>query len=296
MLLPRFQYEAPVTVAEACSQLKEYGDKAKVLAGGTDLLVNMKKKLLAPERIISLNRIEGLKEMEAVDGGDLAVGSLCTAAELADSSLIRERIMVLAEGAGRLGSPLIRNRATIGGNLVTARPASDLAPPLLVLDARLVLTGPEGERKLAVSDFFLGPGQTRIRGDEVLTRLIIPKAAHPGAGAYIKLGTRKAMEISIVNVASYLEMAGDGSLTQVRIALGAVAPVPFLAASASQKILGARPKGPEDPLFREAAREAAREAKPISDHRGSAEYRRAMVEVLTYRTLRAAYKRLRAVI
>ena len=290
MLLPRFAYHAPTTIDEAFSLLAHYGAKAKVLAGGTDLLVNMKKKLLSPEQIISLNRIEGLNEVSYQNGTSLFIGPLSTAANLSNSKLIQERIPVLAQGAGRLGSPLIRNRATLGGNLITARPASDLAPPLLVLSAEVVLKGPQGERTIPLEKFFLGPGQTAIQVDEILTQILIPKTQ--GAGTYIKLGTRKALEIALVNAASFLELAPDGSIKQARVALGAVAPIPLLAPSAAKILVGAKPKNENDPVFQEAAQAAAQDSKPITDHRGSADYRQDMVKILTLRTLKDAYRQL----
>jgi CO/xanthine dehydrogenase FAD-binding subunit len=292
MFLPKFDYLAPATIDEACTMLDQYGTKAKILAGGTDLLVNMKKKLLSPEKIISLNKVEGLNEVTNQNGTGLSIGPLTTAVNLAGSKLIPGWASVLAQGAGKLGSPLIRNRATIGGNLVTARPASDLAPPLLVLGADLILKGPQGERRLAVDQFFLGPGQTTLHPDEILTEIRIPQPRGPVAGAYIKLGTRKALEIALVNVASFLELAPDGSIQKARVALGAVAPVPLLAPSAAEVLIGIKPKNQDDPVFKEAAQAAAQDSIPITDHRGSADYRRDMVEILTFRTLKAAYNQL----
>lgn len=292
MLLPKFDYHAPTTVEEACSLKGQYGGKAKCLAGGTDLLVNLKKKVIAPEQVISLNRIEGLSEVSDENGKGVFVGPLCTAAFLAGSGLIREKVSVLGQGAGRLGSPLIRNRATVGGNLVTARPASDMAPPLLVLGAELVLKSAKGERKVLLKDFILGPGQTAMGADEILTGIIIPAAGGLSAGSYLKLGSRKALEISLVNAASFMALGADGTIQQARVALGAVGPTPMLSPSAEAVLKGAKPKGESDPVFQEAARAAAQDAKPITDHRGSAEYRRAMVEVLTLRTLVASYQQL----
>jgi carbon-monoxide dehydrogenase medium subunit len=290
MLLPKFDYHAPTTIDEACSLLSHYGTKAKVLAGGTDLLVNMKKKLLSPEQIISLNRIEGLGEATTQNGAGLSVGPLSTAAYLAGSKLIQSRVSVLAQGARRLGSPLVRNRATLGGNLITARPASDLATPLLVLSVEVVLKGPKGERTIPLEKFFLGPGQTAIQVDEILTQILIPMTQ--GAGAYIKLGSRKALEIALVNAASFLELAPDGSIKQARVALGAVAPIPMLAPFAAKILVGAKPKNEDDPVFQEAAQAAAQDSKPITDHRGSADYRQDMVKILTLRTLQDAYRQL----
>lgn len=289
MLLPKFNYHAPTSIDEACSLLGHYGAKAKVLAGGTDLLVNLKKKLLAPEQIISLNKIDGLTGVSDQKGKGISIGPLSTAAYLVGSRLIQEKGTVLGQGAGRLGSPLIRNRATVGGNLVTARPASDLAPPLLVLGASLILKGPKGERTVPLEDFILGPGQTAIQPDEILSQIFIPYFEGPSSGAYIKLGSRKALEISLVNVASFLALGPDGSIEQARVALGAVGPTPLLSPSAAKVLKGVKPKDEKDPVFKEAAGAAAKDARPITDHRGSAEYRREMVEVLALRTLKAAY-------
>ena len=292
MLLPKFDYHAPTTLEEACSLKGRYGEKARCLAGGTDLLVNLKKKVIAPEQLISLKRIEGLAETSHQKGEGVFIGPLCTAAYLAGSGLIREKVPVLGEGAGRLGSPLIRNRATVGGNLVTARPASDMAPPLLVLGAVVVLKSAKGERRVLLKEFIHGPGQTAIGSDEIMVRIVIPAYEGLSAGSYIKLGSRKALEISLVNVASFMAMGSDGTIKEARVALGAVAPTPMLAPSAEAILKGAKPKGESDAVFKEAARTAAQDAKPIDDHRGSAEYRRAMVEVLTLRTLVTSYKQL----
>ena len=201
-------------------------------------------------------------------------------------------MLVLAQGAGRLGSPLIRNRATIGGNIVTARPASDLAPPLMVLNALLILKSQDGERELAVEKFFKGPGKTSIKPKEILSQIFIPDCVGPCGSAYLKMGSRKTLEISLVNVASFIEVGPDLSIKQARIALGAVAPVPVRARSAEKFLKGKKPQGDHDPVFREAAQAAVQDAKPITDHRGSAEYRQALIEILTARTLQSAYSQI----
>jgi carbon-monoxide dehydrogenase medium subunit len=292
MLLPKFDYQAPKSLREACSLLEEYGAKAKLLAGGTDLLVNLKKKTVTPEQIISLNKIKGLNEAMAKQGKGISIGPLATAAYLAENELARGPLQVLAEGAGRLGSPLIRNRATLGGNIVTARPASDLAPPLMALGAVLILKGKDGERELAVEKFFKGPGKTSIKPKEILSRIFIPETDGLAAGAYLKLGSRKTLEISLVNAASFIEIGPDLTIRQARIVLGAVAPVPVRAKTAEKFLKGKKPQGENDPLFREAARAAVQDASPITDHRGSAEYRQALIEILTARTLQSAYSRI----
>lgn len=292
MLLPKFDYHLPKSLREACSLLDEFGAKAKVLAGGTDLLVNLKRKTISPEQVVSLNKVKGLDEATAKKGKGIVIGPLATAAYLAENELCRARMLVLAEGAGRLGSPLIRNRATIGGNVVTARPASDLAPPLMVLGASLILKSKEGEREVALEKFFKGPGKTSIKPKEILTQIFIPESDGPSASAYLKMGSRKTLEISLVNVASYIEVGPDLAIRQARIALGAVAPTPVRAKAAEKFLKGKKPGGENDPLFREAGRAAVQDAKPITDHRGSAEYRQALIEILTARTLASAYSQI----
>jgi CO/xanthine dehydrogenase FAD-binding subunit len=292
MILPKFDYQAPKSLREACAMLEEFGAKAKLLAGGTDLLVNLKKKVLAPQQVVSLNKIKGLNEITAKKGKGISIGPLTTATMLAESDLVQKQLTVLAQGAGRLGSPLIRNRATLGGNIVTARPASDLAPPLMVLGAQLILKTKEGERELEVEKFFKGPGKTSIKPKEILSQIYIPSCEGPCASAYLKMGARKALEISLVNVAAFLELGPEGSIRQARIALGAVGPTPLRARSAEKILKGGKPQGERDSLFLEAAKAAARDGKPIDDHRGSAEYRRALIEILTVRTLLSAYQQL----
>jgi len=291
MLLPKFEYYAPDSLTETCDLLREFGPQAKLLAGGTDLLVNMKKKLLAPERVVSLDRVSGLDQVLA-DKNRVVLGAACRASRLAESRSIKKSLGLLAQAAGNLGSPLIRNRATLGGNLVTARPASDLAPPLLALEARVVLTRTEGEREVYLDDFFLGPGQTIIRPEEVLTKVIIPRPGPGSGGGYCKLGLRRALEISIVNVAAFITLDRTGrKIETARIVLGAVAPRPIRSPAAEKILAGA---ALTDQTLIQAGRAAAGDARPITDHRGSAEYRRQMVEILTRRALQTAWAEARA--
>jgi carbon-monoxide dehydrogenase medium subunit len=290
MLLPKFDYHAPASLSEACEVLARHNGQAKVLAGGTDLLVNMKKKLLAPKHVLSLDRLAELQGV-ASHRGEVVLGALVTAAELAGHPVVRKSLAPLSVGAGKLGSPLIRNRATLGGNLVTARPAADLAPPLLALGARVVLTGPSGDREVPLAEFYLGPGQTVIKPAEILTRVIIPGLQPGSGGAYEKLGLRKTLEIAIVNVAAVLTLNAKGDkVASARLVLGAVAPTPIRAFRAEKILVG---KAPSAKALAQAAAEAAQEAKPITDHRGSAEYRRLMVEVLSRRALEKALEQAR---
>jgi carbon-monoxide dehydrogenase medium subunit len=289
MLLPRFEYHEPPGMEEACRLMGDLGDEARPLAGGTDLLVNMKKRLLAPGHLVSLGRIEELRMMGPAGGG-FRIGACLTAAALADSADIRKDYPALADGASRLGSPLIRNLATLAGNLASARPAADLPPPLMAYGAEVHLKGPSGERTLPLEDFFQGPGVTVAAPDEILDSVhLAPRPSSSGA-AYLKMGVRRTLEISIVNVAAYLALE-SGKIQTARVVLGAVAPTPIRAPFAEKALVDAAPS-PE--LFARAAGEAARDAKPIDDFRASAEYRRDMVAVLTRRALEAALERARA--
>ncbi len=288
MLLPRFEYHEPGSVRVACRLLHDMGGEAKVLAGGTDLLVNMKKGLIRPSHLVSLERIAPLRRMEANKKG-LILGGMTRVAHLARWEGLKGWAAGLAEAAVSLGTPLVRNRATVAGNLVTARPAADLAPPLMVLGARVHLQDMGGERELALEDFFLGPGQTAIGSGEILRAVKIDTPAPLTGSAYVKMGTRRTLEIALVNVAVALTLeAVDGPIGQARVALGAVGPVPLRAASAEACLVGHRPSVS---LFAEAGKAAAQDAKPIDDHRGSAEYRLWIVETLVRRTLALAYAR-----
>ncbi len=286
MLLPKFEFHEPSKLAEACEIMGDLKNEGHPLAGGTDLLVNMKKKLVAPAHLVSLARIEELKGLEA-SNGVLKIGACVTAAELTESELIRGSFGALAAGAASLGSPLIRNMATIGGNLVTARPAADLPPALMAYGAEVVLRRSSGDRSVPVEDFFKGPGETLLGPDEILTQVLLRKPQPASGAAYIKLGLRKTLEIPLVSVAVYIGLdSQDGSIKTARVVLGAVAPTPIRAPSAEKVLLGEKPS---DALFESAGNEAANNSRPIDDFRGSAEYRRDMVKVLTRRALSKAY-------
>lgn len=288
MLLPKFQYHEPQSMCEACRIMAELQDRARPLAGGTDLLANMKRGLLSPESLVSLSGIPELVGIES-SGTMLRIGACHNVADLAASHIICEKFKALGIGARSLGSPLVRNLATAGGNLVSARPAADLPPSLMAYGASVILRNVSGERMLPLHDFFLGPGQTVMKADEILSVIMVPEPP-PGSGAdYIKLGNRKSLEISVVNAASFIALDDRvETILKSRIVLGAVAPVPLRAVSAERLLTGEKPG---DLLFRRAAEAAASECKPIDDFRGSARYRRAMVAVLVERTLKRALKR-----
>lgn len=255
------------------------------MAGGTDLLVNMKKKLIRPEHVVSLSKIHELRHIVR-ENGRVTIGGCVTAARLAEDTAIQDTWAAVAEGARVLGSPLIRNLATLSGNIVSARPAADLPPPLMAYGAQAVLTSIAGDRTVDLDHFFTGPGQTVMAPDEILTQVMmdIPQGRY-GAG-YIKLGVRQTLEISLVNVAAFIRLDGDqGPITAARIVLGSVAPTPIRAGSAEQVLTG---QYPATGVFADAGEAAAGDCAPIDDFRGSAEYRRDMVRVLTTRVLNTA--------
>jgi CO/xanthine dehydrogenase FAD-binding subunit len=288
MLLPRFKYHEPATLADACRIMAEFGGSVRPIAGGTDLVVNMRKRTVAPEHVVSLGRI---KELCAVDlsGHTFTIGACCTVCSLAESPELASEFHALREGALSLGSPLVRNLATVGGNLVTARPAADLPPPLMVYGGSVTLQSSQEQRFVPLDQFFLGPGQTAMKPVEILTRIAVETPPAFSGSSYIKLGTRRSLEISIVSVASFLALESpEGKIQSARIVLGAVAPVPIRARDAEKTVIG---EIPSRSLFVKAGETAAEESKPIDDHRGTAEYRRAMVSVLTQKTLRAALER-----
>lgn len=286
MLLPKFDFHEPTTLKEACQILAQYGTKAKLIAGGTDLMVNMKKKILSPEQVVSISRIAELKKLDT-SGDSIRIGACFTVAELSSSDMIQKRLSALCNGAKNLGTPLIRNLATIGGNIGSARPAADLPPSLMVYGAQVVLNCISGERTLSLDKFFLGPGFTTVKPDEILTEIQIP-APKPRSGAgYINIGIRKGQDCNIVNVASFIELDNDGIIQNARIVMGCVGPTPFRAGSAEKILIGQKP-GSE--LFLRAGSAASSDSTPIDDLRGSAAYKKEMAGVLTRRTLDIALK------
>lgn len=282
-ILPPFDYYQPSTLEEALVILERLDGNVSIFAGGTDLLAAMKDHRLKPRALVDIKHIPQLGAIRAEDGG-LSLGAALTTRAAAKTLLVRERFPLLSQALRILGSMQIGNRATLGGNLSNASPAADSAPALLALRAWVKLVGPQGDRSLPLEDFFLGPGKTVINR-EVLTEVHIPAPSAPGRGIFYKLGPRGAPEdICIASVAVFAIPDGAGkSWEDVRIALGAVAPMPIRARNAEEALRGQ----PIETQTTKAAAQLASEkdAQPISDIRGSASYRRAMVQVLVGRAL-----------
>jgi carbon-monoxide dehydrogenase medium subunit len=271
--------------------MARHGGKARPLAGGTDLLVNMKKKVLKPERLVSLGRIPELSQLER-SNGTLWIGAGVTVSAIAASATVDRDAAALGQGARALGTPLIRNLATVGGNIGSARPAADLPPALIVYDAVLVLQSAAGERRLPIGEFFKGPGLTVAREDELITAVVIRVPEGCAGAGYLNLGVRKAQDCNIVNVAAFLALDERAeTIRAARVALGSVGPTPLRSPSAEAALIGQKPT---DAIFELAADAARRDCSPILDFRGSAEYRRDMVGVLTRRTLAMALSEARS--
>jgi len=288
----RFDYFAPASLDEAIALLQQRGDVSKLLAGGTDLLVQVKEAGLRPSAVISLHHLQELRGIEFNDARGLRAGALTDMASVAEHPIIRQRYAALAEGAGMVGSIQTRNMATLGGNIANAAPSADTAPPLVVFDAIAEVAGAGGRREIPVSELFAGPGRTTLAPHEVLAgfRLAAPP---PATGSVYQRHTpRKIMDIAVVGVAVRLTLApGDGVIGEARICLGAVAPTVIRAPEAEAALTGQAPTGE---LFARAAGLAQAAARPISDVRGSAGFRRYLVGVMTKRCLGIALERAQA--
>ena len=289
MSLPKFEYLIPTSLAEACALLAKHQGKAMVLAGGTDLVPQMKKRAATPEYLIGLKNIPKLDYIEFTKTGGLRIGALATLESILNSPVIKTNYPVLAEAIGRMATVQVRNLATLGGNLCNASPAADSGPPLLVLEAVMKLTGTKGERTVPLETFFKCPGQCTLEPGEILTEIQVPPPpAHSGA-VFIKL-SRTFVDLSQICAAA-LVIAKNGVCQEARIALGAVAPTPMRAHKAEEVVRG---KKLTTALLEQAGVTASTEARPISDVRSSAEYRVEMVKVLTRNALSQASERTKA--
>lgn len=269
----------------AVALLTEYGPDAKVLAGGTDLLVDLKSAPEAPAVIVDLSRAEDLRQI-ATTGEGLSIGALVTHAEIMRSPLIRDLFPALVDAAHTIGAVQTRNLGTLGGNLVTGVPSMDSGPALVALEALVTLLGRAGRRQVPLTEFFAGPRKTVLGPAELLAEIVIPKRNLGKPADFQKFGLRKGQALALVNVAASVWLKGEQPrFVEPRIALGAVAPTVIRAPQAEAYLEG-RAATPE--AMAEAGRIAAGEGKPISDFRASAEYRRELIAVLTRRALEHA--------
>jgi carbon-monoxide dehydrogenase medium subunit len=280
----RFDYLEPQSLDEAVAMLAHYDGTASVLAGGTDLLVEIKEHVARPDRLVDIKKIPGMDRFQFDPATGLKFGALVTAREIEISPLVRRDYRGLAQAASELGSIQIRNRATIAGNVCRASPSADTLPPLIAAAASVTIHGPRGERRVPLEEFFVGPGKTVLRPDELVTTIEIPAVPARSAGIYIKHGRRKAMELATVGVAVSLALDGE-ACGNIRIVLGAVAPTPIRARRAEALLAG---RVPTASLIAAAAQAAMEESRPIGNVRSSAAYRREMVRVLTARAIAKA--------
>ena len=286
--LPSFDYVRAGTYDEAVRLLEQWGEKARLLMGGTDLFPGLRDGAACPKVVVDVKHLPGMRDIRCDTQAGLAVGAAVTMNELAAHPDVQAHYPLLAEAANSVASYQVRNRATLGGNLCNASPCADTAPAVLVLDAEVVLYGPKGERAMPASRFFLGPGRTALQPGELMMAVRFPPPPVPAAARYLKLGRCKAGDLALVGVA--VLGFGNGTGYHFRIGLGSVAPVPFRAAEAEQ-VLAANP--PSEETFALAADKAMAASSPITDVRGTAEYQKMMVRNLTLRGLREVWERLR---
>lgn len=286
MIPGAFEYHAPASIGDATALLARHGEEAKVLSGGQSLIPLMKLRLATPQHLIDINRIPGLAYIREGDGV-LQIGALTRESDLEESDLIRRKYPILLDTSKVIADPLVRNLATVCGNLAHADPANDHPATMLALGAEVVAVGPKGERRIPVAGFFTGPFTTALRAGEILTEIRIPIAAPRSGGAYLKL-ERKVGDFATAAVAVQVTLNPDGTCAEAGIGLTNVGPTPIEAKRAEGSLKGKRL---DEGTIKQAAQLASEEAQPTSDFRGSMEYKRDMVRVLTARALRKALER-----
>jgi carbon-monoxide dehydrogenase medium subunit len=284
-----FDYLEPASVAEACQMLRRYGPEARVYAGGAYLSILMKQGLLRPKALVNIKRIPALRKIRHEPGVGLVLGAAVTHRELETSPIVREKMPLLAEMERDVANVRVRNVATLGGNLASGEPLTDLAQVLLALDARIEIAGPEKERTIPVGELFVDYYQTSLAPEEIITGIVVPPLPPRSGVEYIRFSSSSVVDKPCVGVAVRLTLDERKSrCVEARVALGCVAPVPMRAVEA-ERVLTGGPFG-DEPLERAAAAAAAA-CRPLSDLRGSERYKRAIVATLVKRAGRAAYQR-----
>lgn len=281
----RFQFVQPRALDEVAALLTAHGSAASVLAGGTDLLVEMREHLRHPTLVVDIKRLPGLQRLACDPVHGLAFGATTTAREIECNAAVARHYPGLIHAVRELGSIQVRNRATVIGNICRASPSADTPPPLIAAGARVHIAGPAGAREVLLEDFFTGPGRTVLAPGEIVLAVHAPAPAARSTSIYLKLGRRKAMELATVGVAVSLSLHADGTCAALAIVLGAVAPTPIRAREAEASLIGRRPDAAS---IDAAAALAMAAARPISNVRASAAYRRDMTAVLTRRALTLA--------
>jgi len=286
MIPAAFEYHAPTSLGEATALLARLGEDAKVLSGGQSLIPMMKLRLASPPHVVDINGIAGLAGLREADGF-LRIGALTRESDLEESALIRTRYPLLHETSKVIADPIVRNLATVGGNLAHGDPANDHPATMLALGATVVTISPRGERTIPIGAFFTGPFATALRSDEILTEVRVPVPAARSGGAYVKL-ERKVGDFATAAVAVQLTLSAAGTCEQVGIGLTNVGLTPIKATAAEAALKGRRL---DDAAIAQAATLASEASEPSEDLRGSVAYKRDLVRVLTGRALRRALAR-----
>ncbi|MFI5245095.1 MAG: FAD binding domain-containing protein [Gemmatimonadales bacterium] len=284
--MPDFTYVRPATLADACALAGRMGGDAAFMAGGTELIPDFQRGRETARQLIALDHFAELRGI-AIDHGALRIGALTTVADVAASALVRGRLAALADAARAIGSAQIRSLATIGGNFCRAVACADTPPAAIAGDARVHIAGAHGTREMPAVEFFLGPRRTVLAQGEVLVAISLPERPAASGSSYQRFSRRKGASLAVAAVAVRVTLV-EGRITGARIALGAVSPVPMLVPRASSMLEGERPSAA---LFSKAAAVCADEALPITDVRGTADFRRHLVSVLAGRALSEAAAR-----
>jgi carbon-monoxide dehydrogenase medium subunit len=285
--LQEFVYERPGSVADALAALRVVD--ARALAGGTDLVPQLREGRRRAARIVDLKHIPELTAIIVLSDGAVSIGAAATATAVARHPVMAASYPAVAESAQLIGGVQVQNRASLGGNICNAAPSADGVPALICHAAQAVIAGADGTREMPVEAIFAGPGRTTLAPGELLLAIRLPPPAPRAAAAYLRFTPRREMDIAIAGAAAWIRIGQDGLIAEARVALASVAPTPIRAPGAERALLGARPS---DALFEQAGQFAAQDARPISDTRGSADYRTTLVAVLTARALAACSRRL----
>lgn len=286
MSLPPFQFLSPQSTGELTQMLAEHGEDARILAGGTDLINMIAGEVLAPKVVIDINRIEALSTITYEPGKGLTIGAAAKIEDIEKSQVVREKYFSLYQAASEIGSPQVRAMGSVGGNCCNASPCADTPPPMVTFGATVRLLGPAGRREIALEAFIQGNRQTAIAADEFMESVFLPEPWEHSVSRFSAMGLRNAQEIDIVSVAVNAGVhPAKGTVDNLRISLGAVAPTPMRAVKAEAMLIGRKATGER---IAEAAASCAQECSPIDDLRGSAAYRRHLVNVVAGRTLREA--------
>ena len=274
--MKEFEYFKPDSIDEIISILSRFGEKARILNGGTDLIVEMRDKIIQPEYVVDIKSIPQLGRIIYDEQDGLNIGATVALNEISDSKVVQKNYPILAEACKTVGSYQVRSRATLVGNICNASPAADTAPPLLVLDAKVNITGPSSEKTVPVNRFFTGVKKNILKKGEFVTSVTIPPIEDKWTGVYLKQGRKKDVDLATVGVA--VVCIRD----EVRIALGAVAPVPIRAFKTEELLKG---KAIDEPLLEKIVKSALAEVSPISDIRSSKEYREEIIKILLKRAI-----------